>query len=72
MVAILIPFAMFMYEDDDEKGKANRCFTAICYSLVTIFVLAAILFITYIFFRYADIPLKVATKSIDTWEDSTT
>lgn len=71
MVTILIPFAMFMYEDDDEKGKTNRCFTAVCYSLVTFCVIAAILFITYIFFRKADIPITILKRKAVYFEDST-
>jgi len=73
MVSILIPFAMFMYEDDEDKGKANRCMTAICYSVMTFAIIAAILFISFIFLRKADIPLNVYTQSIssDTLELST-
>lgn len=44
--------------------------TAICYSVVTFVVIAAILFITWAFFRIADIPLKIARLDISKWENS--
>lgn len=56
MVCILIPFATFLYEEDDDRSKTHQCFSALCYTIMTIFVICAVLFISFIFLRFADIP----------------
>lgn len=45
--------------------KANRCMTAICYSVMTFAIIAAILFISFIFLRTADIPLTILTAKLE-------
>lgn len=57
MITILLPFAMFMYETDEDDSVASRLCTALGFTIGTIVVSVLALMISWIFFKYADIPV---------------
>lgn len=59
MVSIIIPFAQFMYETDDEKPIVSRVFTAICYEVCLFIVIAIAYFVSWAYLKYAEIPITV-------------
>ncbi|CAD8058625.1 unnamed protein product [Paramecium sonneborni] len=61
--ALLIPFAQYYYESDDEKSLGQRCCTALYQQLCFVIIIALLLFISYAFLRFADIPIFISLKS---------
>jgi LMBR1 domain-containing protein 1 len=55
-ITILIPYAIFLYETDEEDPICSRLLKALCYEAGAIIVSVLILFITWAFFKYVDIP----------------
>ena len=62
MVTILLPFAIFLYESDDELTPARRVCYALQLEFCTLVVVCLILFISWAYLKYADIPVEVLTK----------
>lgn len=64
VVAVLIPSAIYFYEsDEDESFKRRLCWT-IFQEICTLVIALAILFITWAFWRWADIPIQRISKSV--------
>lgn len=64
IVAVLIPCAIYFYEsDEDDPFKRRLCWT-IFQEVCTLIIALAILFITWAFWRWADIPVQKITKSV--------
>jgi len=61
LVSILIPFAQFMYETDDEKSITSRLLTALFYEVCLFIVIGIAFFISYAYLRYAYIPFTLVT-----------
>jgi len=61
LVSVLIPFAQFMYETDDEKSIISRITTALFYEICLFIVIGAAFFISYGYLRYAHIPFTLVT-----------
>ena len=38
MTTIIIPFGIYLYESDDEKGIISRISTSLCYTMVSFLV----------------------------------
>ena len=57
-VSILIPYAIFLYETDEEDPMCSRLLKALCYTGGALLISVGILFITWAFFRYVDLPYK--------------
>lgn len=62
-ISVLLPFAMFMYETDEDKKLASRLISALGYTIGSFLVIGMILMITWVFFRFADIPVVVTQSS---------
>jgi LMBR1 domain-containing protein 1 len=61
MIVILIPYAIFFYETDPEKTFCRRFFTALMFLIATLLVVSAILFVSWYFLRYVDLPIVEIT-----------
>ncbi|CAD8143814.1 unnamed protein product [Paramecium octaurelia] len=60
---LFIPFAQYYYESDDEKSVGQRCCAALYQQLCFVVIVALLLFISYAFLRFADIPVYISVKS---------
>lgn len=56
MVSIMIPFAQFMYETDDEKPIVSRILTAVFYEVCLFIFIGIAYFISYAYLSKAYIP----------------
>lgn len=87
LLVILIPFAYFRYEGDEEAGfvsqnriifllkilpQFKRTSSAICYTIATVAFFALIIGITYAFWKTASIPVVAYTVTVSTTSSSTT
>lgn len=57
-ITILIPYAIFLYETDEEDSMCRRLLVALAYLFGAIVVSVLILFITWAFFKFVDLPYK--------------
>lgn len=71
MVVILLPFAIFMYESDEEKTFCSRLANSLCLEAMTLVVVCMILFISWAFLNVAEIPVETITKSFSEQSSST-
>lgn len=55
-VCVLIPFATFFYESDTEYPFFKRILRALAYLLITLIVSSMIIFISWNFLKFADVP----------------
>jgi LMBR1 domain-containing protein 1 len=63
-ITILIPYAIFLYETDEEDSMCSRLLKAFCYLFASLIISVLILFITWIFFKYVDIPYEEVAISV--------
>jgi LMBR1 domain-containing protein 1 len=57
-VTIFIPYAIFLYETDEEETLPRRLLKALAYLFGAIVISVLILFITWAFFKYVDLPYE--------------
>lgn len=57
-VCVFIPFATFFYESDTDYSFFKRLLRAFLYLFVTLAISAMIIFISWNFLKYADVPYK--------------
>jgi len=69
-LTILIPFAIFFYESDDQLTFRKRMCSAICYTLAAFIIFALIFFISYAYLRYAEIPVQVYSSAPALFQNS--
>lgn len=55
-ITILLPYAIFLYETDEEDSVCSRLLKAFCYLIGSLVISLLIFFITWIFFKYVDLP----------------
>ena len=55
-ITILLPYAIFLYETDEEDSACSRLLKAFCYLIGSLVISLLIFFITWIFFKYVDLP----------------
>jgi len=72
LLIILIPFAYFRYEGDEEAGFFKRTWSAICYTIATFIFFALLIGITYAFWKTARIPITTYTFDMTTSTSSST
>lgn len=65
-IVFLIPFSMFFYETDDEKSFCSRVITALFFEIGTAIVVIILIIVTWVFLRYADIPVTHLTRDFST------
>ena len=70
VIAILIPCAIYFYESDEDDSIKRRLTWTICQEVCTLGIALAILFITRIFWRWADIPVERISKGVSYLEFS--
>jgi magnesium-transporting ATPase (P-type) len=70
MITILLPYAMLFYETDDENTMCKRLMTALCYLTIALAVVCIILFVSWAFLRWADIPVTINTVAYDASKQS--
>jgi LMBR1 domain-containing protein 1 len=63
---VLIPFAYFWYETDDEESFVERLGTAVCWSIVSAFLFIALLLGLYITSGFVDLKITVLLPYINT------
>ena len=67
-VCFLIPYAIFFYETDEEDPMCSRLLKALCYTGGALVISLLILFISWIFFKFVDLPYKQITLSLNQFE----
>lgn len=65
MITILLPYAMLFYETDEEKTMCRRLLTALCYLAIALVVVCILLFVSWAFLRFADVPVTTVTVGYD-------
>ena len=55
-ISVLIPFAIFFYESDPERSILQRLLRSFGYLLLTLVISSMILFISWNFLQYVDLP----------------
>jgi len=70
VIAILIPCAIYFYESDEDDSLKKRMFWTIFQEICTLIIAFAILFITWAFWRWADIPVELISKGVSYMEFS--
>ena len=71
MAFLLIPFASYYYETDDEQSFRHRFFTAMQFTICTFIIVGILVFIGFTFLHTAEIPVTSCTKNIASFESST-
>eukprot|EP01016_Furgasonia_blochmanni_P033063 TRINITY_DN3424_c0_g2_i4.p1 TRINITY_DN3424_c0_g2~~TRINITY_DN3424_c0_g2_i4.p1 ORF type:complete len:483 (+),score=109.01 TRINITY_DN3424_c0_g2_i4:66-1514(+) len=69
-VTLLIPFAMFFYESDEDKTMGKRFMWAFCMTFGAFIIIAIVIFISYNFFKFADVPYAHYTMNVKKMEYS--
>lgn len=57
-ITVLIPYAIFLYETDEEESMCSRLLKALAYLFGAVVISVLILFISWAFFKYVDIPYE--------------
>lgn len=65
VIAVLIPCAIYFYESDEDESFKNRLCWTIVQEICTLVISMAILFITWAFWRWAEIPVEKVSKSVE-------
>lgn len=65
MITVLLPYAMLFYETDEERPMCKRLLTALCYLCIALTVTLIILLVSWVFLKYADIPVTVISLQYD-------
>lgn len=60
-ICLLLPFALFFYETDEDDGYCKRIAKAIIYTLLANIVSILVLFITWAVFKYVDLPVTTVS-----------
>lgn len=71
MIGALLPLAMFFYETDEDKPFCKRFKRSICYLCIMMALLATILMVSWIWLKYADIPVDAIYVNYNDNSDST-
>ena len=71
MCFLLIPYASYYYETDDEKPWTTRFWTAFQFTLCTFIIIGICIFIGFTFFHTAEIPVTACTRNVASFESST-
>lgn len=62
-ICLLMPFAMFFYETDEDDSVCSRIIKSILYTLAANIVSILLLFITWNFFKYVEMPVHTISAS---------
>lgn len=71
LICLLMPFALFFYETDEEDGFCKRFVRSLLYTFAANIVTILVLFISWAFFKFVDLPVhsissnSVASLSVD-------
>ena len=66
-ITLLLPFALFFYETDEDDGYCKRVLKGVLYTFLANIISILVLFITWNFFKFVNLPVKtVATNSTTT------
>lgn len=63
LVCLLLPFAMFFYETDEDDSFLARTGKSILYTIIANIVSILLLFITWNFFKYVEMPVRAIAAS---------
>ena len=71
MLTILLPYAIFFYETDPEKSYCRRFVTAFLYLLATLVISCALLFASWSFLKFVDLPVYlIQSQATDITDDA--
>lgn len=62
-ICFLMPFAMFFYETDEDESFCKRFGKAVLFTFAANIISILLLFITWNFFKFVDLPVKTITAS---------
>lgn len=57
LLTVLLPYAIFFYETDPNKSYPRRLLTAFLYLLATLVISCVLLFVSWSFLKYVDLPI---------------
>lgn len=72
MIGVLLPLAMFFYETDEDKPICSRIKRSLCYLSIMLILLVTILMVSWIWLKYADIPVDAVYVSYNTTNSDST
>ncbi len=58
MISVLLPYALFLYETDEDDPMKKRLCTALCYTVGAIIITVMFVFISWAVFKWVNIPYK--------------
>lgn len=65
LICLLMPFALFFYETDEEDGFCKRFIRSFLYTLAANIVTILVLFISWAFFKFVDLPVhSISSNSV--------
>lgn len=56
MISVLLPYALFLYETDEDDPMKKRLCTALCYTTGAIIITVMFVFISWAVFKWVNIP----------------
>lgn len=56
LITILLPYALFFYETDEDDIMKKRLLTALCYTFAAIIISVMLVFISWAFLKYVELP----------------
>lgn len=62
-ICLLMPFALFFYETDEDDGICKRIISSVIYTVIANIVSILLLFITWNFFKFVQLPVRSIAKS---------
>lgn len=64
MISILLPYALFFYETDEDDPMRKRLCTALCYTVGAIIITVMVLFISWAVFKWVNLPYSELSLNI--------
>lgn len=70
MITCLLPYAIFFYETDPENHMIKRLLTALLYTVIALILVCILLFVSWAFLKYVQIPVEEISVTNNAFVDS--
>lgn len=65
MISVLLPYALFLYETDEDDSMKKRLLTALCYTFGAIVITVMFLFISWAVFKWVSVPYTLTALNLN-------
>lgn len=65
MITILLPYALFFYETDEDDPMKKRLLTALCYTVGAIIISVMLFFISWAVFKWVNLPYNQLSLNLN-------